>query len=44
MMELSSETLELLRVAIYSGTIVFVSMLLVHAVSELVQRLFGGED
>lgn len=44
MMELLPETLELLEVAIYSGAIVFLGMLLVHGVSDLVQRLFSGGE
>ncbi len=44
MMELSSQTLDLLKTAIYSGAVVFLGMLLVNAVSDLVQRLFGGDD
>ncbi len=44
MMELAPETLELMRVAIYAGTVVFVSMLLVNAVSSLVIGLFKGDD
>ncbi len=44
MMELLPETLDLLQAAIYSGAVVFVAMLLVNGVSDLVHRLFGGED
>lgn len=44
MMELLPQTLDLLEIAIYSGAIVFLGMLLVHGVSDLVQRLFGGDD
>lgn len=43
MMELLPETLELLKIAIYGGAVVFVGMLLTHGLSDLVQRLFGGE-
>lgn len=44
MMELSPQTLELLETAIYAGSVVFLGMLLVNGVSDLVIRLFSGED
>jgi hypothetical protein len=44
MMELSPQTLELLQTAIYAASIVFLGMLMLNAVSDLVIRLFGGDD
>lgn len=44
MMELSAQTVSLMQVAIYSAAVVFLGMLLVHGVSDLVIRLFGGDE
>ena len=44
MMELSPQTLELLEIAIYAAAVVFLAMLMVNGVSDLVIRLFQGDD
>ena len=44
MMELSPQTLDLLETAIYAGAIVFLGMLMLNGVSDLVIRLFQGDD
>jgi hypothetical protein len=43
MMDLSTQTVELLKNAIYAGVFVFAAMVLVHNVSRLVHWLFGDE-
>lgn len=37
------ETLDLLEIAIYAASLVFLGMLMINGVSDLVIRLFGGE-
>lgn len=44
MMELTAPTVDLLQVAIYSAAVVFLGMLLANGVSDLVIRLFGGDE
>lgn len=42
MMDLEPETIELLRICITSLAIVFVSMLLVHSISNFLEKLLKG--
>jgi hypothetical protein len=42
MMDLEPETIELLQICITSLAVTFVGMLLVHAVSHLLEKLFKG--
>lgn len=44
MMDLSAQTISLMQAAIYSAAIVFLIMLMVNAVSDLVIRLFAGDE
>jgi hypothetical protein len=43
MMDLTTETIELLKTAIYSLAIVFTGMLLLNGVSQAVQKFFAEE-
>lgn len=44
MIELTAQTIDLVQIGIYSATVVFLGMLLVNGVSDLVIRLFGGDE
>lgn len=44
MIQLTVQTIDLLQIGVYSAALVFLGMLLVNGVSDLVIRLFGGDE